>query len=416
MKKMLNSVRFALVPLLVLAARAGAQMIAFDAPVSDRIGVNTHFAQPEPGEMDVLAAVGCGWIRQDLTWNATELKPGVYDFSDYDDLLADLEANGMRVLMTLDYTNGNYDGGMSPYTDAGRAAFARWAVAAAEHFKGRGILWEVYNEPNGSFWKPEPNANDYAKLVITVGEAFRRSVPDEILIGPACGGSDGGIDYPFFTTCFQAGCLKYWSAVTMHPYRGSMPETAGADFDQMRALIKRYSHGKSVPVMSGEWGYSVKDNFTEEQQAQYFTRMLLGNIANGALLSIWYDWEDDATNPDSHFGLLAYTAPESQMVYEPKPAYYAAQTLTRNIGELKFVKRINVGAANYVLQFGEGTKAKYAIWTTLATPQTITLPVGVQGEFAAITYMGDQLPVLKTTAKKLRITLTEDPIYLQRQR
>lgn len=34
--------------------------------------------------------------------------------------------------------------------------FAHWAAAAAQHFRGRGILWEMYNEPNIRFWRPEP--------------------------------------------------------------------------------------------------------------------------------------------------------------------------------------------------------------------------------------------------------------------
>ena len=76
--KMRTTICFALLGLLAVVGRAGAQMIGFDAAVRDRIGVNIHFSQPAPGEMGVLAAVGCGWIRQDLTWNATELKPGEY--------------------------------------------------------------------------------------------------------------------------------------------------------------------------------------------------------------------------------------------------------------------------------------------------------------------------------------------------
>jgi len=406
--KMRTTICFALLGLLAVVGRAGAQMIGFDAAVRDRIGVNIHFSQPAPGEMGVLAAVGCGWIRQDLTWAATERTPGVYNFSSYDGLLADLDSNDMRALIILDYTNPNYDSGLSPYTDIGRTAFAKWAVAAAEHFKGRGVLWEIYNEPNGSFWTPEPNASDYAKLVITVGEAFRSAVPDELLVGPAC----GGIEYSFFETCFKAGCLKYWSAVTMHPYRGSMPETAGEDFQKMRALIKRYAPGKSIPVMSGEWGYTIRDNFTEEAQGQYLARMLLGNIANHALLSIWYDWEDDATNPDSQFGLLAYTAPQAQMYYQPKPTYFAAQTLAQMFGDLAFTRRISAGPSNYVLQFGAGEKARFALWTTAITSQTITVPLGVQETFAAMTYMGAQLTNIKTTSSGLHITLTEDPIYL----
>jgi len=41
----------------------------------------------------------------------------------------------------------------------------RWAVAAAHHFRNRGVLWEMYNEPNIGFWKPKPNVDDYIALL-----------------------------------------------------------------------------------------------------------------------------------------------------------------------------------------------------------------------------------------------------------
>jgi hypothetical protein len=87
-------------------------------------------------------------------------------------------------LFILDYGNPLYGEG-APRTDEARNAFARWAVAAARHFANRGVMWEVYNEPNnGMFWQPT-NASEYALLAITVGKAFRASVPNEKLMGPA---------------------------------------------------------------------------------------------------------------------------------------------------------------------------------------------------------------------------------------
>ncbi len=62
---------------------------------------------------------------------------------------------------------------------------ARWAVAAARHFRGRGILWEMYNAPNIGFWKPKPNVDQYAALALEVGRALRAAEPGETYLGPA---------------------------------------------------------------------------------------------------------------------------------------------------------------------------------------------------------------------------------------
>ena len=75
----------------------------------------------------------------------------------------------MRALFILDYGNPLYTRGKSVRTAEAREAFARWAVAAAKHFSGRGINWEVFNEPNHPiFWPPKPNVNEYAALAVEV--------------------------------------------------------------------------------------------------------------------------------------------------------------------------------------------------------------------------------------------------------
>mgnify|MGYP003878656553 CR=1 FL=1 len=49
---------------------------------------------------------------------------------------------------------------MPPINASQIAAFARYAVATVSRYAGRGVIWEIQNEPNGGFW-PNPNATNY---------------------------------------------------------------------------------------------------------------------------------------------------------------------------------------------------------------------------------------------------------------
>jgi len=143
------------------------------------IGVNVHFIDPRPGEIKMIADAGFRWIRTDFQWGLTEPERGRYDFSPYERLLASLDQHGMRALFILDYGNPLYTDDKAVRGEAARQAFARWAVAAAKHFAGRGIVWECFNEPNiPMFWPPKPNVEEYIALALTVGRAFRAASDD----------------------------------------------------------------------------------------------------------------------------------------------------------------------------------------------------------------------------------------------
>src|SRR5882762_1195357 len=116
-----------------------------NAVIPDGFGVNIDFTDARPGEMKMLAEGGFRWVRMDLKWDATEKERGRYDFSSYDRLMSALRPYNVRALFILDYGNPLYDNGAPPRTEVTRQAFARWAVAAARRFAGRGVLWEIYN-------------------------------------------------------------------------------------------------------------------------------------------------------------------------------------------------------------------------------------------------------------------------------
>jgi hypothetical protein len=380
----------------------------------DGLGVNIHFTDPKPGEMAMLAGAGVRWIRMDFTWGATEREKGKYDFSAYDRLMEALKPHGLRALFILDYGNRHYDGGEGPRSEEARQAMARWAAEAVRHFQGRGILWEMWNEPNIGFWKPKPNPDDYVKLALAVGKAIREAAPGETYIGPAT----SGIDFAFLETCFKGGLLQHWTAVSVHPYRQTPPETAADEYRRLRRLIARHAPaGKKIPVLSGEWGYSAAwGGMNEDRQGLMLPRQWLTNVSNDVPLSIWYDWHDDGKDPkepEHHFGTVSFPYHGGRdPVYDPKPAWRAAKALTSALDGFRFSKRLALGRPDeYALLFAKENDVRLVAWTTSAEPRPVLLPAS-PGTFRATGHLGEALPALSADAKGLPVTLTAAPQYL----
>lgn len=435
---------FALIAFLITCPLRARAQISAEPEVPGSLGVNIHFLDPAPGEMAMLAASGVRWVRMDFDWSATERVKGQYDFSAYDRLLAALDAHHLRAMFILDYRNPLYDSGLSPASDQGREAFATWAAAAVTHFRGRGVLWEIYNEPNW-FWTPRPDTEAYIKLALATGEAVHEAAPEEQLVGPA----SAVIDVPFLEACFRAGLLNYWSAVSIHPYRNKDPESAADDLRDVRLLIRKYAPpGKDIPVLAGEWGYSALwPDMNDEKQAAMLAREWLTALANEVPLAIWYDWSDgaDPHDPEAHFGMVSPTEAPSQPAgsasgrpaskssgkkrqveppakgsqvganvvapFRPKPAYLAAQTLTHFLDGFLFNKRLALESPDdYLLLFTKGDEVRLAAWTT-ASQHTAVLPAS-PGQFELTSFTGEKLPAVTAKRHGLSVTLTRSPRYL----
>ncbi len=408
-------IRHSLLALNVLALNGSGMFAATFPPplrVPDGVGVNIHFTHPQPGEMEMLAEAGFRWVRMDLTWSAIERTKGQYDFSAYDHLLDLCEKHHIRLMAILDYSNPLYDNDLSPHTDEGVAAFANWSVAAVKHFKGRGVLWEMYNEPNIAFWRPKPDVNAYITLAIAVGKAIKTAEPNELHCGPALSGTDGA----WLEPCFKAGLLQYWDAVSVHPYGDEPPEMRAKHYQGVRALIERYEpKGKSIPLLSGEWGYTAT-SVSPETQGKYLARQILFNISSGIPLSIWYDWHDDGTDAkegEHHFGTVAHEYHKDRNpAYDPKPAYLAAKTLTHHLDGFTFSKRLALtNDSDFFLVFTKGRQTCAACWTTSTTPHKVTVAFAPGGA-AATTFTGKPLPPLDGDKNGLLLELTDAPQYL----
>jgi len=298
--------------------------------ISDLLGVNIHFVEPDDQLLDLAKEAGFGFVRMDLFWMAVETARNSYRFAEYDRLVGALQKRGMGAYLILDYANpSHYDGPQGefqdkwgPRTPAVRSAFAEFARKAAGHYSGKNVNLEVWNEPNASvFWRPEPNPGHYNLLAAAALESIKETAPAVPVVIMAT----SGVDVHFIDSVFSFGGLENISAVSIHPYRLSAPET----FCQERSLVERIiavrTGRKDIPIYSGEWGYSAtwlggRSQAALKQQALYAIRLILSNLLFQVPKTVWYDLKDDGDDPanmEHNFGLL------ENHTLNPKPAYAA---------------------------------------------------------------------------------------------
>ncbi|HWD91517.1 MAG TPA: cellulase family glycosylhydrolase [Verrucomicrobiae bacterium] len=407
---------------------AGSRAAEFPDPALPAgVGVNIHFTREHERDIDLIAAGGFKFIRMDFFWESIETKKGQYDWSAYDELTANLERRGVRPYYILDYSNPLYEeigsgknpingkvetARMSPQHPESVAAFARFAAAATEHFHGRHVIWEIWNEPNGSFWELKPDVRQYTTLALETCKAIRRADPQATIVAPAT----SGFQWDFMEAFLKSGALEFIDGVSVHPYRSPRqpPESAAGEYRRLRELIERYAPTeakKKIPIISGEWGYSSNTKgVSPETQAAFLVRQQLSNLLLGVPISIWYDWKNDGSDPNENEHNFGTVTPD----LHPKPAYLAVQTLTRELSGYRISQRFDTGNTNdfvLVLTNAPG-ETKLAAWTRAAAhPMTLTLQPTSLKELTVLGINGNESKI-KIDGNRAELSLDGNPEYI----
>ena len=135
----------------------------------------THCSNPPMPDICAAAQV----TRNGAWWRYVEKVKGQYYFGNMEAWVAHANScnstrNGsVGINFVLNGGNHLYGGkdSDSPKTSAQIQGYTNFVVAVASHFAGKGIIWELYNEPDLSVRKM--TAAQYATLVISVGKAIR---------------------------------------------------------------------------------------------------------------------------------------------------------------------------------------------------------------------------------------------------
>jgi MYXO-CTERM domain-containing protein len=198
--------------------------------------------------------------------------------------------------------------------------------AAAAHFAGKNVTFEIWNEPNlAGFWPPAPDAARYAALSAAAIAAIHTADPNAKVSTAGI----SGFDFAFLRGYLAANGASGADAIGVHPYRQVAPETLTDELLWMRTIVGG-TLSPAPPVWDTEWGYSSTwygdghDPATRKIQAVRTVRKMLSAWAVGFPLSVYYDLRDDGTdgaNGEHNFGLI-------QNDDSDKPAIQAVRALS----------------------------------------------------------------------------------------
>lgn len=411
-------------------------------PLPQGLGIVDHNLNEVPTVLQMIHDAGFRYLRTDLKWNVVETTTGVYDFSAYDNYVANATAAGLKILFILDYRNPLYDGGYSPYTEAGDCAFANYAKASVAHFQGKGNIWEIYNEPTGNWTNPNYTslkadsdadivAPLYSAMANKAGKDIKHEFPNEIVIGPALPWTDSkSLTYfnnsmSFLQQILQAGVGNFWDAVSVHPYRSVPPEWAFPDMATIGTHIADNSPDRALPLVDSEWGYSstywdqngsMSYNDAEVLKARRLARAVMVDRIQGIPLTILYDWMNDGTdqtNNEDNFGLVQpYSWSEQNPTITPLPAFKAIKTLTTILNGYTYDSRVDTGdSTDYIVKFTNGSQSVWVCWNRDGLSHQLAVPLGANVPFTKTGYDGSAVVYGTSGANGVGCTTSESPAY-----
>jgi hypothetical protein len=316
--------------------------------------------------LDAVKQLGLKYVRKGFYWESIEKQVGTYDFSESDKFVKACKERGLSIVGTIVFSHKQYG---PVYEDKGRAGYAKYAAALAEHYKGEPILWELWNEPNVvTFWtrhgkghNSEQFADEYVALV-------KAAAPEMKKADPACfvmGGSVSGLwsaSYKWQEFCFKKGILTSGiDAWSVHPYSTKNPEDYVEAYEKVRKMMTD-NGGKTLPILNTERGYpiSAREGFSggdpkllEDYQAWHLVRQYMVDQLCDIKLTNWYEWSGKES-----FGLLKDD--------KPMPAYKACKTLIEQLGGYHFDKRIDLESKrDFILRYiNKQGAVKLVAWTS----------------------------------------------------
>jgi Ca2+-binding RTX toxin-like protein len=349
------------------------------------LGVQTHFSQGwNQSFVELAAKLGVTEIRDSQPWASVEKAPGVYNFTPrLSDYMAKADKAGIDTLLTFASANALYDSGYTPYTDAGRDAYANYIVQVLKKYPGQVQEIEIWNEFNSDNFTGVAAGDEtkyYILLLKAVHDKVKPLFPDVAILGA----SVNVVGVGAMESLFKLGALDYMDGVAIHPYR-SAPEHVDAEIQHLKDVMGKY--GAVKPIYATEFGNQF-DN--AEQVPDFMLKMVTLMASQHVEEAYWYALIDQA-----HFENMGLYTTKG----EAKPGAAAFAFIQQTLIPLGDPVRVDTGddmtlvyrfgTDTYVMwssgrdvAFAGGTKVYNARGELVAAPTKLGMtPVVVKGEF-----------------------------------
>src|SRR5579884_1645822 len=292
--------------------------------IGNMFGLGTYIAKRYPKAFKPavrrVARTGATWVREEFTASNLHSGPKVpYDFVSYDRVVDAELRHRLHILGLLDYNNSWHG---HDHVWMGHAHikslvhdYVGFVKAVVAHYAHRIHEWQVWNEPDLSlFWKPFPNAVDYAYLLRETYRAIKSVNPHTKVVMAGPSGADR-FALRYIHRVAAAG--GRFDQVAMQPYTTWPGQSLLNQIGQLRQFHK--------PIWFTEIGWAgqarcLPCGSPQAEASKLATTYALTAVA-GVAKVFWYDFRDDGLrqNYTDHFGLVEYN-------FAGKPTYLAYQT------------------------------------------------------------------------------------------
>ena len=397
-------------------------------------GINTAFQPDTPNLEAILQKMqeaGIKWGRQDFTWRRIEKNKGQYQWQDYDRLVETCRKYGILLFGNLAYAPSFHD----PRTPEGVEAYCNFAREAVKHFAGKIKFWQIWNEPNGGFWKGTPE--QYARLLAAAGRTIHQTDPEAKVLG---------LNMAFCDVLWAEKILNLvpydcFDIICFHPYR--VPSSPEEPFDwweldqyvkswhrndldpnyplvrmdflqQTDELIKVMSKfGKPKPVWITEicWNSQIHPyGVLETRQADLVVRFHVLATASGKVEKVfWWTFKDTGTRQFDQADMVGLLRND----LSPKYSYYAFSFMTRMLEGKKHVRNDSFGPQVYAAVFTDdaGSEDTIVAWST--KPYAY-VRINNENGLSVYDIYGTRrfVPVDPVRTKSLPVPLGESPVYI----
>jgi len=374
-------------------------------------GVCTHFGQfkhPDiPWTATTIHDAGIAWVRDGANLSVDDkgelsLPPSTKLYLDA------LKANNLQLLSVMLGNPLSHDP-LAPKTDDARALYIRLLQWNITHLRDYGRAFEIWNEPDGDFWKPRANPTDYAALVNATYPELKKSEDGKkatILIG-----SVSWFNWGFIDPLLKSGAAANMDVFALHPYGlPGAPDSAGLQekLDQLRTRLDD-AGAKEHDVWITEFGYVTQPplgGVTPDVAATYIVREYLLALARPRVKRLfYYDFQDDGDNPrdnECNFGLLKIDG-------SAKPGYAAYNTMARLLDRKVYTRNLAQADASQCEEFtGDGGKT-LAAW---APEGAGTLACSVTTKAVTVTDLMGNATRISAIAGRITIPLTAEPLFV----
>ncbi|HHG1859316.1 TPA: hypothetical protein ACPUQP_004403 [Klebsiella pneumoniae] len=297
-------------------------------PISSRayvLGIGGHpegFRGSDEKYVSLLKQYNISSLRTDYLWHEVETTKGEYNPANIktESVINLSFKKGISALLILGYGNDLYGAG-KPKTKDEIIAYSKYASWTAEHFKGRGYIYEIWNEwPHRTNKDSSPtnidSAMSYIALVKSASSAIKNVDPTAKVIAGGFNPIDG-LEKEWGQYLVKYGILNYVDGLSIHPYaysskRLALPSTNLSIVRNFHDMLISTNKGlREIPLYITEIGYPTyrgKPEFTEDDVESYAIEYFKVASSMPFIKGIWwYDLKDDGNdknNKEHNFGIL----------------------------------------------------------------------------------------------------------------